>query len=49
MFALANRGEIVGVGIEWQSLSAPVALLLLVSYALGSHALAALIARWRDA
>jgi ABC-type transport system involved in multi-copper enzyme maturation permease subunit len=48
-FALANRGEIVGVGIEWQSLNAPVAFLLLVGYALGSHALAALIARWRDA
>jgi ABC-type transport system involved in multi-copper enzyme maturation permease subunit len=49
MFAIASRGEIVGVGIEWQSHGAPAAVLLLVGYALGSHALAALIARWRDA
>jgi len=49
MFAIASRGEIVGVGIEWQSHGAPAAVLLLVGYALGSHALAVLIARWRDA
>ena len=49
MFAIASRGEIVGVGIEWQSHGAPAAVLLLAGYALGSHALAVLIARWRDA
>jgi ABC-type transport system involved in multi-copper enzyme maturation permease subunit len=49
MFAIANQGEIAGVGIKWQSFSVPVALLLLVGYAVGSHALAVLIARWRDA
>jgi ABC-type transport system involved in multi-copper enzyme maturation permease subunit len=48
-FALASGGEIVGVGFDWQAFGAPVALLLLAGYALGSHALAALIARWRDA
>ena len=47
-FALASQGQIVGVDFEWQAFSAPVALLLLAGYALGSHALAALIARWRD-
>jgi len=49
MFAIASRGEIIGVGSEWQSHGAPAAVLLLVGYALGSHALAVLIARWRDA
>jgi hypothetical protein len=49
MFAIAGSGEIVGVGMEWPSLGAPAALLLLAGYALGSHGLAALIARWRDA
>ena len=48
-FALASQGEIVGVDFEWQAFNAPVALLLLAGYALGSHALAALIAGWRDA
>ena len=49
MFAISSRGEIIGVGIEWQSHGAPAAVLLLAGYALGSHALAVLIARWRDA
>jgi len=48
-FALANRGQIVGVDIAWPHLSVPAALLLLLAYAAGSHALAALIACWRDA
>jgi ABC-type transport system involved in multi-copper enzyme maturation permease subunit len=48
-FALASGGEIVGVGFDWQAFGAPAALLLLAGYALGSHALAALIARRRDA
>jgi ABC-type transport system involved in multi-copper enzyme maturation permease subunit len=48
-FALASGGQIVGVDFEWQAFGAPAALLLLVVYALGSHALAALIARRRDA
>jgi ABC-type transport system involved in multi-copper enzyme maturation permease subunit len=48
-FALANRGQIVGVDFEWPHLGAPVALLLLFAYTAGSHALAVLIARWRDA
>jgi hypothetical protein len=49
MFAIANQGEIAGVGIRWQSFGVPAAILLLAGYALGSHALAVLIARWRDA
>ncbi len=48
-FALASQGQIVGVGFEWQAFSAPIALLLLAGYGVGSHALAALIARRRDA
>ena len=48
-FALASGGQIVGVDFEWQAFGAPVALLLLAGYALGSHALAAVIARRRDA
>jgi ABC-type transport system involved in multi-copper enzyme maturation permease subunit len=48
-FALANRGEIVGVGIQWPHLSPAAAFLLLLGYAVGSHALAALVANWRDA
>ena len=47
-FALANRGQIVGIDFEWPHLSAPAALLLLLAYAAGSHALAVLIACWRD-
>jgi ABC-type transport system involved in multi-copper enzyme maturation permease subunit len=49
MFAIANQGEIAGVGIKWQSFGVPAAILLLGGYAVGSHALAVLIARWRDA
>lgn len=49
MFAIANQGEIAGVGIRWQSFGVPAAILLLGGYAVGSHALAVLIARWRDA
>jgi hypothetical protein len=49
MFALAGGGEIPGIGAGWQSLGVPAAILLLVGYAVGSHALAVLIARWRDA
>jgi hypothetical protein len=49
MFAIASHGEIAGVGIQWQSFGVPTAFLLLVGYAVGSHALAVLIARWRDA
>jgi hypothetical protein len=48
-FALANRGQIVGVDFEWPHLGAPAAFLLLLAYTAGSHALAVLIARWRDA
>jgi ABC-type transport system involved in multi-copper enzyme maturation permease subunit len=48
-FALANRGQSVGMGVEWPHLGAPAAVLLLLAYAAGSHALAVLIARWRDA
>lgn len=48
-FALANRGQIVGVDIAWPHLSAPAAFLLLLAYVLGSHVLAVLIARRRDA
>jgi hypothetical protein len=49
MFALASEGEIPGISGGWQSLGVPAAILLLVGYAVGSHALAVLIARWRDA
>jgi len=49
MFAIASQGEIAGVGITWQSLGLPAAILWLVCYAVGSHALAVLIARRRDA
>ena len=49
MFTLASGGEIPGIGVGWQSLGMPAAILLLVGYALGSHALAVLVARWRDA
>jgi len=48
-FALANRGQIIGVGAEWQHFGAPAAVLILVGYIVISHGLAALIARWRDA
>jgi ABC-type transport system involved in multi-copper enzyme maturation permease subunit len=48
-FVLANGGQIVGIGVEWPHLTPPSALLLLLAYAAGSHALAVLIARWRDA
>jgi hypothetical protein len=48
-FALANRGQIVGVDITWPHLSVPAAFLLLLAYVVGSHALAVLIARRRDA
>lgn len=48
-FILANGGQIVGIGVEWPHLTPPSALLLLLAYAAGSHALAVLIARWRDA
>ncbi len=49
MFAIAIGGESPALGITWHSLGPPVALLLLTGYAVGSHALAVLIARWRDA
>jgi hypothetical protein len=48
-FALASKGQIVGVGVEWPHLSAPAATLLLLGYAVAGHALAVLLARWRDA
>jgi hypothetical protein len=48
-FALANRGQIVGVDISWPHLSVPAAFLLLLAYVFGSHTLAVLIARRRDA
>jgi hypothetical protein len=49
MFALASGGEIPGIGVGWRSLGVPASILLLVGFAVGSHALAVLIARWRDA
>ncbi len=49
MFTIANRGQIPALGISWPSLGALPALLLLTGYAVGSHTLAVLIARWRDA
>jgi ABC-type transport system involved in multi-copper enzyme maturation permease subunit len=48
-FVLANGGKIVGVGIEWPSLGVPAAALVLVGYIVVTHAVAVLIARWRDA
>lgn len=48
-FALASRGQNAGLDFALPHLSAPAALLLLLAYAAGSHALAVLIARWRDA
>jgi ABC-type transport system involved in multi-copper enzyme maturation permease subunit len=48
-FGLASQGQIVGVGAEWQSLSTPASVLLLVGFAVGSHLLAALFSRMRDA
>jgi ABC-type transport system involved in multi-copper enzyme maturation permease subunit len=49
MFTLASGSEIPGIGVGWQSLGVPAAILLLLGLALGSHALAVAIARWRDA
>ena len=46
---LASQGQIVGVGVEWQRLSTLASILLLVVFAVGSHLLAALFARMRDA
>jgi ABC-type transport system involved in multi-copper enzyme maturation permease subunit len=46
---MANGGEIVGVGIQWPHLSIPAAAWLLAGFAAGSHVLAVLIARRRDA
>jgi hypothetical protein len=46
---LANGGEILGVGIQWPHLSVPAAAWLLAGLAAGSHALAVLIAKRRDA
>jgi ABC-type transport system involved in multi-copper enzyme maturation permease subunit len=48
-FALANRGQIVGVDFDWPHLGALGAFLLLLAYTAGSHVLAVLIARRRDA
>jgi ABC-type transport system involved in multi-copper enzyme maturation permease subunit len=48
-FVLAGGGQIVGVVVEWPHLSPPVAVALLLAYTVASHALAALIANWRDA
>jgi ABC-type transport system involved in multi-copper enzyme maturation permease subunit len=48
-FSLVSRGQIVGVGIEWHHLAMPAAILLLLCYAIGTHALATLIAHRRDA
>jgi hypothetical protein len=48
-FALAMRGEIVGIEAGWSHLAPAGALLLLATYGLAMHALAALFARWRDA
>lgn len=48
-FGLASGGQIVGVGMDWQHLAAPAAVLVLVGYALVTHALAAAFAAWRDA
>ena len=49
MFTLASGGEIPGIGVGWQSLGVPAAILLLVGFGVGSHALAVAIAIWRDA
>ncbi len=46
---LSTRGQTLGLGIEWPYLSWPTAVLLLLAYAVASHLLAALFARWRDA
>jgi ABC-type transport system involved in multi-copper enzyme maturation permease subunit len=46
---LANGGEILRAGIQWPHLSIPAAVWLLIGLAAGSHALAVLIARRRDA
>jgi hypothetical protein len=48
-FALAMGGEIVGIETGWSHLAPAGALLLLATYGLAMHALAALFARWRDA
>lgn len=48
-FVLAGGGQIVGVVVEWPHLSPPVAVALLLAYTVASHALAALVANWRDA
>lgn len=47
-FALANRGQIIGVGVEWQHLGLLEAGLLLLGYAVVLHGLAVLIVRVRD-
>jgi ABC-type transport system involved in multi-copper enzyme maturation permease subunit len=47
-FALANRGQIVGVDFAWPHLNVPAASLLLLAYVVGAHALAVLIAHRRD-
>ncbi len=48
-FALANRGQITGIDIEWQHLGMVEAALLLLGYTAALQGLAVLIACWRDA
>jgi ABC-type transport system involved in multi-copper enzyme maturation permease subunit len=48
-FALANRGEIIGVDFSWQHLGMLEAVLLLLGYAAVMQGLAVLFARMRDA
>jgi hypothetical protein len=48
-FALANRGEIIGVDFGWRHLGMLEAVLLLLGYAAAMQGLAVLITRMRDA
>lgn len=48
-FVLTGGDQIAGIAFEWPHLSLPVAVLLLLGYAIASHALTALFANWRDA
>jgi ABC-type transport system involved in multi-copper enzyme maturation permease subunit len=48
-FSLASKGHIVGVDFDWQHLSPPGAILLLLGYIVAGHALATFIANRRDA
>jgi ABC-type transport system involved in multi-copper enzyme maturation permease subunit len=48
-YGLANQGPAVAIDFGWQYSGGLEAVLVLLGYALASHALAALIANWRDA